>query len=78
MATRRNIKVFVNEREVNQPQAGGHQGIKPNAADEKGYSVLGDTRLRSLALNFGVLVMIVLLSGKTMEYIVDNYLIGPS
>lgn len=66
----------MNEREMIKPA--GHQGIKPNVVDGQGYNAWRDPRLKSLTINIGVLMLIVAISGKTMEYVVDNFVMGPS
>ena len=76
MATRRAPKSFMNEREMLQPA--NNSGIKPNATDGQKYSVGRDVRLRSLATQIAALIAIVFVSGKTMEYVIDNYVMGPS
>ena len=76
MAIRRATKSFINEREMLQPA--NNSGIKPNATDGQKYSIFGDARLRSLAAQIAALIAIVFVSGKTMEYFVDTYVMGPS
>ena len=66
----------MNEREMLQPA--NNSGIKPNATDGQKYSVGRDVRLRSLATQIAALIAIVFVSGKTMEYVIDNYVMGPS
>ena len=53
-------------------------GIKPNASDSQKYSNWGDTRMRSLVKTIGTLIAIVIVSGKMVEYFVDNYVMSDS
>ena len=45
---------------------------------DQGYTSWADTRLRNLVKSLGILMAIVVVSGKTMEFVVDNYLMKDS
>lgn len=92
MPTRRDIKSFMNEREMlpgrvtrqtddsqqEGPANNPMGGIKPNLADGQKYSTFNDARLKSLATTILGFIGIVVVTGKLMEYVVDKYIMGPS
>ena len=64
--------------EQTEQPANNTPGIKPNQNDSSPYTVLKDSRLRDLAKQVAVFVGIVVVTGKLMEWFVDNYVMGPS
>ena len=44
--------------------------------EDKGYNHLKDPQIKRLAFNIGVFLFIVVASGKTVEFIIDKYVVG--
>ena len=88
MPTRRTAKSFMNEMEKSTRQHGqnepanntplGAGGIKPNVTDGQKFSNWKDERLRSLVKTIAVFFATIYFSGKLVEYLVDQYVMGNS